>query len=88
MALSNSQYEAIIKEYQRTRDESRALEDARRQEVCEAIPEYLPLCESVSTLSVARAKRLLEGDDAALSGLREELAEIAQRRKRLLEEHG
>lgn len=88
MALSSSQYEAIIKEYQRTRDENRALEDARRQEVCEAIPEYLPLCESVSTLSVARAKRLLEGDDAALSGLREELAEIAQRRKRLLVEHG
>lgn len=88
MALSNSQYEAIIKGYQRTRDENRALEEARRREVCEAIPEYLPLCESVSTLSVARAKRMLEGDEAALSGLHEELAGISRRRRSLLAEHG
>ena len=49
MALSNSQYEAIRKEYQRTRDENRILAEARLREVCEAVPEYLPLSESVST---------------------------------------
>ena len=88
MALSNSQYEAIRKEYQRTRDENRILAEARLREVCEAVPEYLPLSESVSTLSVARARRMLEGDEDALSGLHQELAELARRRKCLLAEHG
>ncbi len=88
MALSNSQYEAIRKEYQRTRDENRILAEARRQEVCAAIPEYLPLSEAVSTLSVARARRMLEGDEDALAGLHEELEDIARRRRRLLAEHG
>ena len=88
MALSNSQYEAIRKEYQRTRDENRILAEARLREVCEAVPEYLPLSESVSTLSVARARRMLEGDEDALSGLHQELAELACRRKCLLAEHG
>lgn len=88
MALSNSQYETIIKGYQRVRDENRNLSDSRKQEVYEAVPEYLELEESISTLSVASAKRMLEGDETALSRLHEELAQVTARQRLLLASHG
>ncbi|MCI8541710.1 ATP-binding protein [Acetatifactor aquisgranensis] len=88
MALSNSQYEAIIKGYQRTRDENRILAETRRQKVYETVPEYRRLEESISTLSVAGARRMLGGDENALARLHEELAEVTARQKCLLAEHG
>lgn len=88
MALSNSQYETIIKGYQRVRDENRSLTDSRKQEIYQAIPEYLELAESISTLSVASAKRMLEGDETALSNLHQELAEVTARQRLLLTSHG
>lgn len=88
MALSNSQYEAIQKRYQRTRDENRRLTEARRQEVYDAAPEYRQLAESVSTLSVSSARRMLEGDEDALPRLHRELAEVGARQRQLLAQHG
>lgn len=88
MALSNSQYEAIIKGYQRVRDENRLLAESRKQEVYDAVPEYLELAESISTLSVAGAKRMLEGDEDALSRLHRELSQVTSRQRHLLALHG
>lgn len=88
MALNNSQYESIIKGYERTRDANRFLLESRKQQVWEAIPEHKQLSESVSSVSVACARRMLEGDEGALSRLHEKLAEIAARQKQLLREHG
>lgn len=88
MALTNSQYETIIKGYERTRDIHRALEKSRQEEVYQAIPEFRRLAESVSTLSVASARRMLEGDDQAPARLHEQLAEISARQKQLLAQNG
>lgn len=88
MALSNSQYEAIIKGYERTRDANRELGEARREEVCRRVPGFRELSDSVSTLSAACARSLLEGDEAAPARLHLKLEEIAGRQKRLLGEHG
>lgn len=88
MALSNPQYESIIKGYERTRDANRLLAESRRTQVFEAIPEYLELSESVSSLSVASARRLLDGEDEALLGLHRELQKIAARQRKLLSDHG
>lgn len=88
MALNNSQYEAILKEYQRTRDSNRILAESRRQEVYEAVPGYRRLEESISTLSVASARRMLEGDEDALTRLHEELAGVTEKQRLLLSEHG
>lgn len=88
MALSNSQYEVIIKGYQRVRDENRILAESRKQEVYDAIPEYLELSQSISTLSVAGARRMLEGDENALSRLRQELSQVTARQRHLLACHG
>lgn len=84
MALSNSQYEAIIKRYEDTRDHHRYILEARKNEVYSSVPGYRELADSVSTLSVASARRMLEGDESALGELRGQLAEITARRKELL----
>lgn len=88
MALSNAQYESIIKEYERTRDINRADLEARKEKVYSEIPEYVKLEDSVSTLSVESARRMLEGDESALLDLRKQLAEISAQKKQLLLRHG
>lgn len=88
MALNNSQYESIMKGYERIRDANRFLLESRKRQVWETIPEYRQLSESVSSISVASARRMLEGDEDALSRLHEKLAEISARQKHLLTEHG
>jgi len=84
VALSNSQYEAIIKRYGKTRDSNRYVLEARREEIYSSVAGYRELADSVSTLSVACARRMLDGDEAALKDLHEKLAGIAARQKELL----
>lgn len=88
MALSNSQYSTITKGYEHTRDINRSLSESRKQEVYDAIPEFRELAESVSTLSVASARRMLEGDGEALRELHTRLADISSRQKELLAQYG
>ncbi len=88
MALSNEQYESIIKKYERTSDYNRIVSQTRREEVYHKISGFQELEASVGTISAASARSMLEGDDNALPKLRRKLAEIADTRKRLLIEHG
>lgn len=88
MALNNSQYEIIIKGYERKRDRNRFLAESRSAQVCEAIPEYRELTEAVSMRCAGTARRLLEGDEGVLATLHEELARIGARQRQLLAEHG
>ena len=76
MALSNPQYESIIKKYERQRDAARDLSEARRKQVCDTIPGFRELSDSVSSLSVASARQLLDGDQEALPRLHRRLKEI------------
>ncbi len=88
MALSNPQYESIIKKYERQRDAARDLSEARRKQVCDTIPGFRELSDSVSSLSVASARQLLDGDQEALPRLHRRLKEISASQRRLLAEHG
>ena len=84
MALSNPQYEAIIKNYERTRDDNRHLLETRRAQVYASVPEYQKLEESVSGLAASAARLVLEGDDSALTQLKAKLSEISKQRTDLL----
>lgn len=84
MALTNTQYESIIRGYERTRDENRHLLEKRREEVYAVIPEYRPLEESVSTLSVSAMRRMLDGDGAASQQLHRQLTALKEKRRSLL----
>ena len=88
MALSNSQYESIIKKYERTRDYNRQLLAARREQVYLSVPGYRELEESVSGLAAAAARLVLEGDSTARDKLSARLSEISRQRARLLTDAG
>lgn len=84
MTLSNSQYEDIIKGYERTRDENRRVLESRRAQIYSDLPDYRKLDESVSSLSASTARLVLEGDDTALDRLKIQLAEISRKKIELL----
>ena len=84
MALKNSQYYAIMREYEQIRLKNHDLQKARYEEVYEKLPEFKSLDESISVLSVQYGKKLLNGDDTALSSLKEELEILRSSKKHLL----
>lgn len=88
MALTNSQYQSIIGDYDRIRDNNRFILETRKQQVFQAVPEYRELEDSVSSESVSAAKSMLEGETTARERLHRSLAEIRQRQKHLLEKAG
>lgn len=88
MALTNSQYEAIMRGYERRRDADRSLLTSRQEKIYREISGYKELADSVSTLSVKAARMMLSGDDNALSRLHDSLQEISQKQKALLRDAG
>ena len=84
MALNNSQYESIIKSYERTRDFNRHLLEGRREEVYRTVPGYRELEDSVSGLSATAARLILDGDDKSLGQLKIQLSQIASQKAKLL----
>lgn len=88
MALSNQQYESIMRGYEQTRDDNRYILEERREEVYRRIPEYQQLEAEVGSISVAKAKCLLDGDENALTALHESIEQISRRKKELLLANG
>lgn len=84
MALSNQQYESIMRGYEQTRDDNRHILEKRREEVYNRIPEYRQLELEVSSVSIAKAKCLLDGDESALTALHDAIEQISLRKKKLL----
>mgnify|MGYP000615177172 CR=1 FL=1 len=88
MALTNSQYDQLMRIYeQRQIDDEHRLRD-HYQKAYSMIPALKELDQSISSLSVEKARRLLDGDSTALSSLKEDLHQLIQGKKSLLEDHG
>ena len=88
MALSNSQYESITREYELTRDKNRHILEARREEIYQKLEGYRNLEDSVSSLSSAAARLVLKGDNTAPAKLHDQLKELAAKRAKLLTDAG
>lgn len=88
MALSNSQYDQIMRAYeQRQLDNEYRLRE-RYEKAHSLIPALEELDRSISSLSVRQARKLLDGDDQALSALRDELHSLIHDKRMLLKQHG
>lgn len=57
MALKNSQYYALMREYEQTRLKNHDLQMKRYEEVYKKLPEFKSLDESISILSVQYGKK-------------------------------
>ena len=88
MALKNSQYDMIIREYQKKQLQTRHDQDARIKEAYEKVPALREIDDQISSISVARGRQLLSGDSDALDGLKEDISRLSDKRLELLMENG
>lgn len=88
MALSNSQYDAIMREYGRQQIKNRHRQEARRKEVCRKAPALPELEAEIASRLVACAKRRLERDEESVLRLKEELADLREQKSVLIRSAG
>ncbi|MFT4106809.1 MAG: ATP-binding protein [Lacrimispora sp.] len=88
MALSNSQYDAIMRAYGQQQFKNRHEQEERIAEVYARIPVMKELDDSISTKAVDSARRLLEGDQEALKEMRSEIADLREQKRVLLRSAG
>lgn len=88
MALSNSQYDSIIRTYEEHQLHNRHLLQQHKTEVYNTIPEFRLVEDSISTISVQQGKKLLDGDTNALAELKIQLKKLSLQKDSLLQEHG
>lgn len=69
MALTNSQYNAIMREYNNKQFLSRHILEDRTREVYAAVPEYKEYLTQISLLSIDAAKFSLSGNNDAINNL-------------------
>lgn len=86
MPLSNTQYDALMREYDARRMRARQLQRRRFDEVCRNYPKLKEIENSIASLSVEQAKKLLDGDTAALAELKAKLADYRKERDSFLAE--
>ena len=86
MPLTNKQYDAIMREYDRRQYHNYRIQCARKDEIYQKIPRIREIEESISSFSMAQAEKLFlseerdSADPNALEDLRRGLASLRQDR--------
>ncbi|MCD7991182.1 MAG: ATP-binding protein [Clostridia bacterium] len=88
MALSNSQYDAIMREYGRQQIENHHKLEERRKEIYARLPVVKQLEAEIAEGSVACAKKLLEGDKGVLETLKEDLRDLREQKALIIRAAG
>lgn len=89
MALSNSQYEAIMHGYEQSRLTHQREQADRQAYVFEHVPGFKELEDSISEVSISYAREsLISGHKLNKEGLKKKLGEIASHKTALLKEAG
>ena len=76
MALNNSQYDEIFRSYDAKQLKAQHQLEERTKAAYERSPELKALDASIAEISVASARRLLDGDSSALTELKAELKNL------------
>ena len=88
MALTNAQYDSLMREYNNKQMRNHQIVIQREEELYRAVPELSQLDDDVSRLSVESIDRLLNGDAAGSATLKEKLGDIRKQRESLIQAHG
>ena len=88
MALSNSQYDHLMRTYEQKQLDNEFQLRKRYEKAYALIPELEEMDHSISSLSVKKARLLLDGDQTALSSLKSEIEELSAQKPALLKSHG
>lgn len=88
MALKNSQYDAIMRDYNQKQFENKEKQAKRRKEVFSRVPEIEMLEEMISSTSIEYAKKSLTEDSVSMKDYRARIDQLKQRRTALLVNYG
>ena len=88
MPLTNTQYDQSMRGYQDRQLKRQRLIDTRREEIATTIPQISKLDADIASLSVKRARQLLDGDASALKDLHEQIQALSLQKQQLLQDHG
>ena len=88
MALSNMQYDEILREYDERQLQNKTILETRTKELHQKIPKLLEIEHCIAECSVASARKLFDGDSNAITALKQQLNELRSQKARLLKEYG
>jgi len=84
MALTNPQYDEIIRQYNAKQIHNQHITDARKDEVYKQNPKLSLIDEQISSISVLQAKKLLDGDENALVSLKQQILTLQEEKSAIL----
>ncbi|MFR5602555.1 MAG: ATP-binding protein, partial [Lachnospiraceae bacterium] len=88
MALTNSQYDSIMRMYNQKQYRNKHRQDVRVEEIDRVIPKISQINAEITSLAVESAKRLLNGDESSKERLRYNLEDLREAKKALLRSKG
>lgn len=88
MALSNSQFNAIMRVYNERQFEDKRNQDKRVAEVYEAVPQVEALTDEISASMAEAGRKILKGDMAGADALKKEAAMLKEQKIRYMRQYG
>ena len=88
MALSNSQYQALMRVYQQRQLENKREQDERVREVFEKVPEIARLSDEIAASMAQAARKMVVNDIQGAGTLKKQAALLRSRRDQCLKESG
>lgn len=84
MALTNTQYNRIIRKYEKKQLENRSIAQKRLEEIYERSKRFRELDEAIAAFSCEQGKKLLNGDENAIHALKTKLKDFKAEKAALL----
>ena len=88
MNLKNSQYQAIMRQYDLRQLQHRHLQSQRYQEICDRLPAYRLLEEETASFCADRARAAALGRKDVLQDMQQHLQELQEQKTLLLTQAG
>ena len=88
MPLTNTQYDEIMRTYEKRQLDRQQLIDERKKELARLDPEFTKIDSRIARSSVTTAKQLLSGDTSAQEHLHKKIQHLRQQWTDLLNEYG
>lgn len=88
MALTNVQYDEIMRTYDENQIRRAHLIRTRKEALYKQVPRIAEIDREIAHSSVTQAKRMLDGDNDALTALSAHIARLTDEKKKLLLSHG
>ncbi len=88
MALTHTEYDRIMREYEQRREQSRHDVLEAKRKVMEKIPQYRRIEEQITDIAMECANRVFEGDTNAVSQMKEQIASLSAMQQKLLTDNG